>query len=351
MQRPDDAVRVSPVTRVLVAAALVGGITAAVVAFFGAPEAAPATTGSSGEQGRAEVFAIRALAAAGLYETRGDYYSYSREATRVGSDWRLGFSRMFCGRFGIVQTCRPVRAGDGEDAWLTVGLDDDTWRVREVEGDFDDAPTATLKAFSRPDVRGAPHWEYPAASIRPAEEEGGRVSYEAHSLWVGPIPYKGPGSACEARAYLDGRVVYTSEHQWYDAAPHPTHSRTGGTRSGSLEGVAEADRAEIVCEQFDGAGWQVTGEPSVLQFDAEDSVTIEADVVWRGEPLVMGQSWCTVGIYDGDGALLDTRTTASRLIWPESQLDHPPIRATESFSFRVAPGDEVESATVDCVPN
>jgi hypothetical protein len=56
---------------------------------------------------RAVVHAIRALVQADLFDPQGDLYSYRRgEATEEG--WTVTFNRLLCGRFGDVETCRPV---------------------------------------------------------------------------------------------------------------------------------------------------------------------------------------------------------------------------------------------------
>jgi hypothetical protein len=306
------------------------------------------------ERGRAEVFAIRALADAGLYDPLGDFYTYRGAARSLSDDWELAFRRLRCGRFGIVETCRPVTGSiedEASDAWLAVTLDDGRWHVADAEGDFDRAPATRLAGFSLPDVHETPHWEFPTVSLRPDElgDDDPSPSFDAPFLWVGPLPYKGPGSACELHGFLDGRRVYTSEHRWYVAAPNGAEDRTSGLLGAPFYGAERVDRGEIVCTPFEGAGWQPAGRPLVEAVN--DFVYVEVDLVWRGEALERGESWCVASVRDGNGEVLGTQSTASGPIWPPKALDRRPIRMTKSFRMQSPRAQEVASAEVECTPN
>jgi hypothetical protein len=314
--------------------------------------------GTDAERGRAEVVAVRALASAGLFDAFGDYYEYTDAASFDEAGWRLGFRRLLCGRFGHVETCHPVNGAEGEDyedAWLTVALGHGTWRVTSVEGSFDEPARAHLARFALADRRETPHWEFPAVTVGDGgTHEDPSATYRAAELWVGPIPYTGPGSACKLRGYLDGRRIFTSERPWYRRAPSPTQGCTGGLIGGGFVGVVHVDRGEIVCTPYEGRGWQSVGEPSVDAVVGQPEVLVGADLVWKGEPVELGESWCTVTAYGADGSEVARGSTASGPIWPPRLLDQRRIAMSKTFRLRTDSaelGAEAVSATVDCVLN
>ncbi|MDQ3981512.1 MAG: hypothetical protein M3271_02385, partial [Actinomycetota bacterium] len=84
---------------------------------------------------QATVFAIRAVAHAGLMDPLGYFFGFTSIEEADGG-WRVGFGGGRCGVWesdeGTYETCKPLsgedRAGNAvEDAWLEVGLEDGTW--------------------------------------------------------------------------------------------------------------------------------------------------------------------------------------------------------------------------------
>ncbi len=173
------------------------------------------------------MFTVRALATAGLFDPLGDFYSFSEEVKPVDdATWRVGFGRSRCGIFTnrkgeTYETCKSV---SGEtDAWITVALRGGRWNVVALDGNFDADTISGLKAFSLPDTQEVPHWEFSTAR---AGDKGTVV--RGAGLWVGPIPYEGPGSRCRTRAYNDAGSLIYEGHPEYIAAPDEDWERAGG---------------------------------------------------------------------------------------------------------------------------
>ena len=297
-------------------AMLVAATSFAIFTEIGTPGEHPQPAHEQGEvrpevtaQERAEVFVIRALVDADLFNPRGDYYSFSEDVVPVGDDmWRIGFGASRCGWFtnkngDRVKTCRGLSGHDKlgnskTDSWMTVTLAEDRWRVTRLEGNFTDEAAQMLE-FTLPDRNEIPHWEYPAVAFN---SRPGRTSFEAADLWVGPIPYSGPGSYCRTiGSDASGKVVYESKPMYFEA-PDEHWERAGGLMGSGFDRSA-AD-VTVECTPFAGRGWQ----PVNVEFEVigDEAVQVIAPLRFYGSHVPSAAAECDAYVYDGADQLMGT---------------------------------------------
>ncbi|HVF53753.1 MAG TPA: hypothetical protein VNC78_09140 [Actinomycetota bacterium] len=310
---------------------------------------------------QAAVFAIRAVAAAGLLDPLGYLYTFT-SITETPEAWRVGFGGGRCGVWeepeGRVETCKPLSGRDQlgnpkEDSWLTVSLTDGGWRVDAVEGRFVDSSHETLRGFSLPQVDEDPHWEYPVVRADADGDGGvaepGGVTIRAASLWVGPIPYDGPGSVCRLIGVdAEGNIVHR-DHPRYEAAARQEWQRRGGLMAAGLPADLGIRSARMDCEVYSGRGWQPRRVELAGTESASQQVIVRAELVWEEEGILFAQTRCTAAVSDADGNLMGDDDQSIREFWPPSQLKKgPPYEMELVFTVHVETPSEAEGAEVLC---
>lgn len=295
---------------------------------------------------RAEVFAIRALADAGLFDPRGDYYSFSEDIEQAGAEaWKIGFGASRCGWFtnkkgARVKTCKALSGDDRQgnartDSWMTVALSDDTWKVTRLEGNFPSDARETLR-FTLRDRNEVPHWEFPTVAFNARTSH---TNFEAANLWVGPIPYSGPGSYFRVMGRdQDGNVIYEGDPTYFEA-PDEHWQRAGGIFGSGFN--RRAAHVSVECAPFKGRGWQPTSID--LEVIGDEAVKVIAPLRFYGDIALNAEAECDALLLDTDGAVLGTGFQQIRGIRAE---DEP----VYNLSFRIEtdrPQDAV-SAEVDC---
>lgn len=181
---------------------------------------------------RAAVFAVRAVAAAGLLDPLGDFYALKETIERADS-WVVKFRPSICYQTAKVETCRENGPGSVE-----VTVAGDRLVVRSVRVPMDAGQRHELLSYSEPLVEEVYDWEFPYIRVDPQEEGWG---VRTSPLWTGPMPPPIPdyGSICRLIAFdAKGKVVYRDERR------HPM---------------------EVRGERFRAAGVLVTGTPPTTQ--------------------------------------------------------------------------------------
>lgn len=299
-------------------------------------------------QERAEVFAIRALVHADLFDPRGYYYSFSEDVKKVDrSSWRIAFGASRCGWFTNkkgerFKTCKGLSGHDKlgnskTDAWLTVTFSGDAWSVTKLEGNFVGKARQMLR-FTLPDRNEIPHWEYPSVAF---QVKGRNTAFEAADLWVGPIPYRGPGSYCRVIGQNEaGDVIYEGKPMYHNA-PDSHWERAGGLMSSGFEG--RAAEVTIECTRFEGDGWQpVSIELEVI---GDEAVRVIAPLRFYGEHANSAAAECDAILYDADDQVLGNGFQQIR-----GAFTGPNEEPIYNLSFRIEtdrPEDAV-SADVTC---
>lgn len=313
------------------------------------------------ESDQAAVFAIRALASAGLMDPLGLLYTFTR-VTADDGDWLVAFGGGRCGVYeeaeGRVETCKPLTGEDRlgnakEDSWLRVAASQGSWNVVSVDGNFPEKARGELLAFSLPDVVEDPHWEYPTVTVdEPSAERGGAdgegLQVRGVKAWVGPIPYGGPGTRCQLIGLdANGEVVFT-DFSHYEPAAREEWERRGSILSTGMPGGLEIVGARMDCAPYEGRGWTATN----VELDARSASTqviVKTEIEWKDEPLLFAASRCTARVFDESGGLLGDTSLQTGHFWPPSSLEkEPPFIENLVFTVRVGDPELAETADVSC---
>jgi hypothetical protein len=297
---------------------------------------------------RAVVHAIRALVQADLFDPQGDRYSYRRgEATEEG--WTVTFNRLLCGRFGDVETCRPVHESGPDSpiakARLEIVEQDGSLVVEGASGSFDEGKREEVVGFSLPITDEPPHWEWSVGVGDRWDDEKGSV-IKAAEYWVGPIPTEMPGSRCVLTGYdSDGQIMFVDVPYWHEAPRHGEAGRSSGLFGREIN--QSPDSATYECEPFDGVGWQPIGDPRLIR--DRRSLWLKTRMVWRDEGMVWGKSFCSATVFDASGRrIFRAGSPIDRFGGARDVRLGPPFRFVWRELVLIRNRERAKSATVTC---
>jgi hypothetical protein len=299
---------------------------------------APVSTPSTTQRGEliepmteregAEVFAVRAVAAAGLMDpvdSRSFGFTYRDDTTRTASGWRVGFAAMDCEPKGtgndVVFTCRGLSGDEPDtgnavtDAYVTVALDGGTWTVVGFDGNVLDDERIRLVGSTLPQQTEPSHWEFPAVAT--ARHDGVVTGFESVALWVGPYPTEAMGSVCDARALAADGEDLGSVSRWYEEAPDRPFNRVGWVHAQEIGDAPPATSdISIRCRQYTGLGWTVVVDPSLVRQDGE-VVGVRIELEWQGAEDITTPAECTVEILNQSGEVIWEGRGRAESLWPQ----------------------------------
>ena len=301
------------------------------------------------ESRRSEIFAFRAVAAMDLmgpYHARSYNFIDEHDTTAIGDGaWSVAFAASDCAPRDNLYTCRPLSGEDpsgnaSADTFVEVMLADGEWVVSGVSGNMLETERARLIGYSLPDRAEPSHWEFPAADFLP--EAGTSLI----PIWVGPYPTEARGSFCTVRLLAASGETIGKEGSFYQEPPDREFERAGWMRGGGGEevkggGERVADVA-VDCHQYSGRGWDVVGEPDLVQ-GREGVVAIIIDLVWQGERGFTTPATCMAKLVDADGQPVWDGKRRLEPLRRDGELKDYPYRASITLFVQ---GDAVDAETV-----
>jgi len=307
------------------------------------------------QQEQAEVFSFRALAATGLMNPFGERsynFTYELDTTETSAGWRIGFAASDCeprqdseGFYSF--TCRGLSGEDPQsgnaltDTFVTVTLSKNRWTVTDVEGNMLEEEIERVIGYSLPQRSEPSHWEFPATGVSPTGEEG-QLSVETMALWVGPYPTKAPGSVCQVSVLDSEGKVVDRARPIYQEPPNRPFERAGWISGAGFEMDSRMDRGVVHCQQYAGAGWEVSSEPEVIRGEDGVVVGVTAELTWRGEKGFTTTAHCRASLVDDDNVVVWEGTGKVEALWRPGELKDYPYR-TEALISTGGPGLEAES--------
>lgn len=284
------------------------------------------------ERDRAEIFAFRALAEAGLMEPYAiRRYSLSNEddTTRTDNGWRIGLAATGCEPTEGSFKCKGLSGEDPElgfpiaDTYITVILRQGEWRVVDVGGNMLGPERERVIGYALQDREEESHWEFPAVSVQPS---GAGTTVTMLAVWVGPNPTSAPGSVCVLETFNEQGSLVGEPDVFYQEPPPKWFDTAGFARGvgvGPKEGIAEAI---VECHQYSGAGWEVTSEPHLVG-DPGKVIGVSADLTWRGDEGVTTAAVCRATLLDAAGDQVAEGTRKVTALWRPGELKDYPYRS------------------------
>lgn len=303
------------------------------------------------EQTRAEIFAFRALAHTGLmdpYGARSYNWTYRDDTTETEGSWRVGFAAIDCAPANNTQTCTGMSGEDPNDGnaltdtYLLVTLNDGQWEVLAVEGNMPPDEQERVVGYSLPDEREPSHWDFASVGLW---RFAGRPSVAMTPIWVGPYPTEARGNVCEVIAVDDEGGPVGKTFVFYEGPPDRPFERGGWVRGGGAQLPDEAIDAEVTCEQYTGPGWEIDGEPDLVQ--GPGGVRgVSVQVKWIGDERFTAAYECHATLVDDEGEVVWEKTDRRSPI-TSPNLKKYPYRTALFLSAR-EPVDAQEVGEVTC---
>lgn len=305
------------------------------------------------QQEQAEVFAFRALAATELMDPFGErsyHFTYESDTTRTSTGWRVGFAASDCeprqadGSYSF--TCRGLsgenRLGNAEtDTFVTVAQANNQWTVMDIEGNMLEEEVDRAIGYSLPSRDEPSHWEFPATGLFPTGD-GDELAVNMVALWVGPYPTEARGSVCQLSVVDSKGQAVERANPMYREPPNRPFERGGAMWILSVTRDPRIDRALVRCQQYTGAGWEVSSEPQLVQGDA-GVVGVTADLVWRGDEGFTTSAHCRATLVNDKGIVVWEGTENVMALWRPGELKNYPYRAQAFITTR---RKEVEAESV-----
>jgi hypothetical protein len=281
------------------------------------------------DQEKAEVFAVRALAATGLMRPvaeRTYLWTYADDATYTGEGWTVGFVASTCS----VTTCQALEdegaATANADTFVVVAQRDDNWEVVDVQGNMLDEERGRLLGFSLPERDEPSHWEFPALSTR-SPDEG--FSVTMLPLWVGHYPTSAPGSVCRIQPLNKNGDRAGPPTVFYEEPPQREFERAGWVTGRGVPGATGTETVDVECRQYTGLGWEVASDPEIVGSPG-DVEGVTAELVWRGEEGFTTAAVCRATLVDEAGDVVWQGSRRVEPLWRANELKRYPYR-TEAF--------------------
>ena len=134
----------------------------------------------------------------------------------------------------------------------------------------------------------------------------------------------------------------------YQEPPNRPFERAGWISGSELESDPRIDRAGVRCQQYTGAGWEVSSEPEIVRAKDGTVSGVTAELEWRGEQGFTTSAHCRASLVDDDNVVVWEGTGKVMALWRPGELKNYPYRAQASIATR---GKEVEAESVrkfDC---
>lgn len=291
------------------------------------------------EQYEAEVFAIRAVDAAGLMtlDGRGFLFHTHDETEETQDGWRVPFSAIECDP----STCRGLSGEDPEtgnaltDTWIVVRIQDGRWVVADAEGNIDATARDRLIGYSLPRVREPSHWEAHAVGVRGLDEG---FSVQMLPVWVGPFPTEALGSVCSIQPLDESGEPVGKETVFYQEAPSREFDRAGSLHGRGAEAPPLAENATVECRQYTGRVWELSGEPQLIT--ADDAVVgMGADLIWRGREGFTTGVRCEGTLVDAEGNVVFEGSGRAEPLWRPGELKNYPYETNVVITTGAEPVD------------
>lgn len=298
---------------------------------------------------RAATFALRAVAQAGLMNSKDDYYLSYEETQRTEGGWIAQFKALRCTTTPDVHTCNPI-AGNGGRTPLEVTVVEGQLRVTGAPEDIPGDKRERLLAFAEAPDPIDPHPEHAPVVLRQGDPEadGESLIFSVASYWAGPLPDRVLTFGCFVRAYNDqGEVVYESHAHAYES-PRSEERRTGGVLSSGFPAATNATRAEMICERFEGPGW-TPERLDVSQKEGASSARVRGVLVWSERGISGVTLDCTVHVYDEGGNVIGQVDRKLSGPWPLASDTRPPFNQEIDLIVDVPADALATSADVACV--
>jgi hypothetical protein len=118
--------------------------------------------------------------------------------------------------------------------------------------------------------------------------------------------------------------------------------------SSGFPSSTEATSVEMICEQFNGPGWELASTPEIRHPAGAAHVRIRADLVWRERTILGFQLPCTTTVMDPDGAELG-QVTHGRSAPTGRPEDQPPFHDQLDVIVDVPAGSTPAKVSFVCV--
>jgi hypothetical protein len=292
----------------------------------------------------AELFAFRALDAAGLRDLDGDFYGIGDlQATDGG--WTVDLSLASCVANDVVQTCVP-KVQDA--ASLLVQVSDAGFAVADAEG-VDAGARGKLLNYHHDlaDLpNNDPYWVFSQPQVLGEEN----LHVDTLIAWAGPIPH--PGVAVECRAeLLDSEGAAQWQSEWKEVPPPSSEVGRFGGSIGWIDVPAELRDAErrVECRSFE-AGWELAhGQDNVRVDETASPPVAQLSLVWGQEPYLQVYTRCDVVVTDESNRLI--AQGAQWMIGPSrEQVDSPPPYEQTATVLLEGSLEGAANASATCVP-
>ncbi len=291
------------------------------------------------EQFQAEVFAIRAVDAAGLMtlDGRGFLFHTHDETEETQEGWRVPFSATECDP----STCRGLSGEDPEtgnavtDTWIVVRIQDDRWVVADAEGNVGSDERDRLIGYSLPRVREPSHWEAHAVGVRGLDEG---FSVQMLPVWIGPFPTTALGSVCSIQPLDESGGPVGKETVFYQEAPSREFDRAGSVHGRGAKAPPSAENATVRCRQYTGRVWELAGEPQLITADGA-VMGMSAELIWRGREGFTTGVRCEGTLVDAEGNVVFEGSGGREPLWRPGELKNYPYETTVVITTRGEPVD------------